>query len=276
MPVIGNESVILQKRGNGRASGKCDGTEPGPGHRPAVEHLGARRRGGACRDPRRAARRRDARGAHADASVRAGQRRACASGPTRGAPGFRRRVGRRVRQGAHGRTNVLALDAGPAELLADDRPDIAIARKPTHVLWAARQRVAVAQRAGEAAPRREHRRALEGRVMVGQQEGRHELQTDAHGPRRTSGNPLLPPPQFSGSRSRPTVSATATSGHAELGPGRNGAERHVWDIHLTGVEWLPNNAQQPATKPTRRAACTGSEMPKLAIGSIDADQDLED
>ena len=61
-------------------------------------------------------------------------------------------------------------------------------------LRAARQRVAVAQRAGEAAPRREHLRTLEGRVIVGQQERRHELQTDAHRPRRTSGNPLLLPP----------------------------------------------------------------------------------
>ena len=82
---------------------------------------------------------------------------------------------------------------------------------------AARQRVAVAQRAGEAAPRREH--LAQSRAVwwwMSRKVGMRRRLTHAR-PRRTSGNPLLLPLSPQRSRSRPTSSASRhPSGHAEL------------------------------------------------------------
>jgi len=51
---------------------------------------------------------------------------------------------------------------------------------------------------------------LEGRVMVGQQEGRHELRLTPAGRGEHRGTPYFHPLESSGARSRPTDSATAT------------------------------------------------------------------
>src|SRR3954462_7765665 len=86
-----------------------------------------------------------------------------------------------------------------------DEPPEAV---PAH--RAARQRGGVAQRAGEAAPRPEGPAALVRGVVVGEQEGRHRAQVAGRRRPRTSGNPLVLPPQPPRSRARPIVPATAT------------------------------------------------------------------